>query len=271
MEAKYFSANEAHWNAATPLHLGPGEVYDVEGFRQGKSALLPLELEEVGDVRGKSLLHAQCHFGMDTLSWARLGARCTGVDFSGEAIAAARGLNEELGLDSQFICCNLYDLDQHVSEKFDIVYTSYGVLCWLPDLTQWAQLLADRLKPGGVFHLIEFHPFRYSFNFGAPFDGTLQKPYFSTGEVAHYPADDDGVDYHATEAPLRQESYEWHYTLGEIVTAIASSGLKIEHLREHEVTAFRTFPDMVKGPDGLFRFKEGTSPIPLVFSLKAMK
>ena len=131
---------------------------------------------------GVRVLHLQCHFGMDTLSWARLGASVTGVDYSEQAIRAAGELAAECGLEGRFICCNLYDLPAHLDGQFDIVYTSYGVLCWLPDLREWARIAASYVKPGGFFYIAEFHPFAYVFDDEAdheehsPFMSCLQKP-----------------------------------------------------------------------------------------------
>ena len=137
---EYLKKNLDMWNDWAPLHA-ESEFYDVEGFKNGRNSLDSIELEEVGDVTGKSLLHLQCHFGMDTLSWARLGARVTGVDFSDKAIDIARSLSTELGIEADFICSSVYDLRKNLDGKFDIVYTSAGVLCWLPDLKQWAEII----------------------------------------------------------------------------------------------------------------------------------
>ena len=155
-------ANRELWNAWTEIHEG-STFYDVEGFLAGRQTLLPIELEELGpDVReGTTLLHLQCHFGLDTLSWARRGARVTGVDFSDKAIALADRLAREVGLDEacRFVQSDLYDLPAHLDERFDVVFTSWGVLMWLPDLTAWGRLIARYLRPGGIFYIVDFHPF----------------------------------------------------------------------------------------------------------------
>src|SRR5437762_9744531 len=145
-----------HWDAATDIHTR-GNVYGIEDFKAGKCRLHRVEVEEVGDVRGKSLLHLQCHFGIDTLSWARRGARVTGVDFSTKGIEAARQLSRETGIPGEFICSNLYELRDALPRpaSFDIVYTSYGVLNWLPDLAPWGALIAHYLAPGGFLYIVE--------------------------------------------------------------------------------------------------------------------
>jgi len=159
----FFEANKQLWNRRTAVHKD-SDFYDLAGFKAGKNSLTPVELEELGDVRGKSLLHLQCHFGIDTLSLARMGARCTGIDLSNDAIKLAKELNDELKLDATFICCNVYDTSKYVLEMFDIVFTSYGVIGWLPGLAPWAKVVAERLKPGGFFYMAEFHPVVWMFD-----------------------------------------------------------------------------------------------------------
>ncbi len=159
----YTQANRALWNAWTLLHE-KSEEYDVPGFRAGRCALKPIELAEVGDVAGKTLLHLQCHFGLDTLSWARRGARVTGVDFSDEAIRLARSLSSELAIPAEFIRSDIYELDRVLDREFDIVFTSYGVLVWLSDIRLWGRTVARFLKPGGIFYIAELHPITMIFD-----------------------------------------------------------------------------------------------------------
>ena len=158
MEQK--QANIAFWNELTAIHER-SKFYDVPSFLSGKQTLQHVELKELGNVSGKSLLHLQCHFGMDTLSWARLGAQVTGVDFSDRAIDLAQKLNVKLDLDARFIQSDVFDLPSRLKEQFDIVFTSYGVLCWLQNLDLWAQTIAHFLKPQGTFLLVEEHPLAY--------------------------------------------------------------------------------------------------------------
>ena len=148
----YFETNKATWNEKVKVHV-KSAMYDLEAFKAGKNSLMPYEREALEPVKGKSLLHLQCHFGQDTLSWSRLGAKSVGVDISNEGIDMARQLNTELGLDAQFVCCNVLDTSKHIDEAFDIVFTSYGVIGWLPDLKPWGQMIAERLKSGrSVFY-----------------------------------------------------------------------------------------------------------------------
>ena len=133
---KYFEVNKATWNEKVKVH-SKSEMYDLEAFKKGKTSLMKYEVDALGDVKGKSLLHLQCHFGQDTLSWSRLGAKCVGVDLSNEGIKLAQQLNEELNLDAEFVCCNVLDTSDYIKDKFDIVFTSYGTIGWLPDLKPW--------------------------------------------------------------------------------------------------------------------------------------
>src|SRR5690349_4103733 len=165
-----FASNERLWDAWTKVHA-EGEFYDVAGFREGGVRIRPYEIEALGDVTGKSLLHLQCHFGLDTLSWARLGATVTGVDFSEDAIAYARTLAAELDIPATFVCSDIYHLPEALDGQFDIVFTSYGVLSYLGDLGAWGQVIAHFLKPGGTFYIVEFHPFAESFEEVPPPDG----------------------------------------------------------------------------------------------------
>ena len=130
----------------------------MESFKKGKSSLNFIELDGLGDVSGKTLLHLQCHFGMDSLSWSRLGAKVTGIDLSNTAIEKARELNTELGLDAEFICSNVYDLKEMLDKKYDIVFTSYGTIGWLPDLGKWGDIISHFLNPGGIFYIADVHP-----------------------------------------------------------------------------------------------------------------
>jgi len=149
-KAKCFETNKTTWNDKVKVHA-KSDMYDLDAFKKEKSSLMPYELEALGDVSGKSLLHLQCHFGQDTLSWSRMGAKFTGVDLSDEGIKLAHNLNDELKLDAEFVCCNVLDTSEFVKNTFDIVFTSYGVIGWLPDLKPWGRMIAERLNKGGTF------------------------------------------------------------------------------------------------------------------------
>src|SRR5690606_22988486 len=159
----YLQINKESWNKRTEIHL-VSEFYDVKGFLEGKSSLNPIELELFGEISGKSLLHLQCHFGQDTISLSRLGAKTVGVDLSDKAVEAARELAAKDGSDAEFICCDVYDLPDQLDEKFDLVFTSYGTIGWLPDLDKWANVISHFLKPGGKFVFVEFHPYIWMYD-----------------------------------------------------------------------------------------------------------
>ena len=262
---EYRRANRAVWDEWTSINAG-SELYNLATFKAGRCSLKAIELEELGDVSGKRLLHLQCHFGMDTLSWGRRGALVTGIDFSPQAIDLARSLSRELDLPARFVCCDLYDLPQQLdpAEKFDIVFTSYGVLTWLSDRRRWAQIAASYLRPGGVFYIAEFHPFAMVLSDDAP---VIQYPYFDEGVVA-WPVKGSYAD---TEAEtVNRVTYEWPYPLGEVVSALIAAGLRIEFLHEWPFACYRMFPYLVEGADGLYRLPPGHPSLPLEFSIKAI-
>lgn len=260
-------SNQAMWNSFARFHPQT-EFYDVAGFKAGKISLRPLEIEEVGDVNGQSLLHLQCHFGMDTLSWARRGAQVTGVDFAEEAIQMARSLSQEIGMPAQFVLSPIFDLPQVLEGQFDIVFSSYGVLCWLSDLARWAQVIAHFLKPGGFFYIIDGHPFGNVF-YNEP-DAThlrVAYPYFPQPEPERYPFNGS----YAGEADLHGFSYEWSHSLGEIINSLLAVGLRLEFLHEFPFAGYRHLPFMVQGEDDNWYLPELNQSVPLLFSLKAVK
>ena len=262
--------NRQNWNQRVPVHAASA-FYDVDSFKAGRITLNEIEREEVGAVAGKSLLHLQCHFGMDTMSWARLGARATGVDFSDAAIGLARELNAELGLDARFICSNLYDLPPVLDEQFDIVYTASGVLVWLPDLTAWATAAAGFVKPGGTFYLLDGHPLCHIFGDEEDSDAAelrVRHPYFPDPAGALFGG--NGYSYAGDEL-IPSPSYEWQHSMAEILNALLATGLRIEFLHEFPVSNYRALPGMVRGGDGWWRLREHNDSIPQMFSLRATK
>ena len=257
-------ANLDAWNLMTGYHEASPE-YRLAEFKAGENVLKPIELREVGDVRGKSLLHMQCHFGLDTMSWARMGANITGVDFSDKAIALARSISDELKIPARFIQSNIYDAPNVLHEQFDIVFTSYGALCWLPDITRWAQIAASFVKPGGFFYIAEFHPLtQMSGSASRTTRLEFVNSYFQT-EMREYPPGPDYSDHSKTVST----THDWMYRLGDIVSALAATGLRIEYLHEFAECIYPHFPFMKKQSDGLWHI-EG-DPIPTIFSIKATK
>lgn len=266
---EYTKSNLQLWNEWTSIHE-KSEYYDLEGFKAGKSSLRPLEIGELGDVAGKSLLHLQCHFGKDTLSWARLGAHVTGADFSDRAIALAQSLSRELGIPASFVRSDIYDLPNALSEQFDIVYTGGGALMWLPDMTRWAQVVAHFLKPGGTLYVLELHPFSLVFeNTEDDKELKLTYDYFHSPEPLMFEAHGS---YAAPDADYHFVEYNWVHSLADIVNALISAGLRIEFLHEFPFTMHRTqFFGMEQVQGGYWKMKDLKTDLPLMFSIKATK
>ncbi len=260
-------ANRRLWDAWTPTHIA-SEYYDVDGFKAGHDTLDEVELAGVGDVTGRTLLHLQCHFGLDTLSWARRGATAvTGVDFSEPAVEFARGLAGELGLPARFILSDVYDAPEHLDgERFDVVFTSYGAISWLPDLGKWAEVVASSLKPGGRFFIAEHHPFIWVFDEGvAERELKFAYPYFGREALR----EEMTGSYADPESGVKTVSYSWQHGFEEIIGSLVGAGLRIESLREYPFLAFKWFEYMEKGEDGFWRMPADMPQLPLMFSLTA--
>ncbi|WP_204600528.1 class I SAM-dependent methyltransferase [Cohnella boryungensis] len=260
--------NRKNWDDRTKIHE-KSSFYDVQSFLKGRCSLLPLEKQELGDLSGRTMLHLQCHFGQDSLSWARRGVKVTGVDFSEEAIRLARSLNDDLGLDARFVCSDVYAIPEALpDERFDVVYTSYGVLCWLPDLTQWARIIRQKLKPGGLFYIAEQHPVadRYEAD-----EGVLRPCYSYFEDKALRFESDTTYASDGTEPPLNHKvTYEWQHPMGKIVTALIEAGLRIVHLHEFPYCMYEKYPGcMVRDEDGWWRLRDEPA-LPLLFSIKAV-
>ncbi|MFD2917328.1 class I SAM-dependent methyltransferase [Psychroserpens luteus] len=263
MSKDHFEVNRETWNEKVKVH-SKSDMYDLEAFKNGKSSLMPYELNALGDVKGKSLLHLQCHFGQDTLSWSRMGAKCIGVDLSDEGIALAKSLNKEMNLDAEFVRCNVLDTSAHVNDTFDIVYTSYGVIGWLPDLKPWGKMIAERLKKGGTFYMAEFHPIVWMFD------------YLENKPVMKYGYMQDEVIYEEYEGTYADQNskmitkeYCWNHGLSEVINALVDAGLQIEYLNEYDESPYNVLPDLVETTFGNFVTKDKLYP--LIFEIKATK
>jgi SAM-dependent methyltransferase len=264
---EYLEANQKLWDQWTGEHE-KSPFYDVVGFRVGKDRLRSIELEELGDVSGKSLLHLQCHFGLDTLAWARRGALVTGVDLSEKSIALACSLSQELNIPAEFVCCDIYQLPVMLSGDFDIVFTSYGVLHWLRDLHRWGQIVAHFLKPDGIFYIVEDHPAFRMFTTAENNQIALANPYF----FAEIPDRVEAAGSYATDNKGEPASfYLWNHGLGEVISALIEAGLTIEFMHEFPYAARAKFPFMEKGEDGWWRLPSQYVQIPFLFSLQARK
>lgn len=260
---KYFKTNKATWNEKVKVHA-KSAMYNLDDFKKGKSSLMLYELNALGNVNGKSLLHLQCHFGQDTLSWSRLGAKCTGIDLSDEGINLAQQLNDELKLDANFVCCNVFDTSQFVKETFDIVFTSYGVIGWLPDLKPWGKMIAERLKKGGTFYMVEFHPIVWMFDY------LEDKPFMKYGYMQNDVIYEEYEGTYANqESKMISKEYGWNHGLGEVVSALTEAGLHIEYLKEYDESPYNVLPNLIETETGMFVTKDKLYP--LIFELKATK
>lgn len=265
---KYLEANKRRWDQLALEHKDSA-FYDLEGFKAGKDRLRSIELSELGDVQGKTMLHLQCHFGLDSLAWARRGAAVTGADFSQKAIALAQSLGDELAIPTRFVCADVYQLPELLSGEYEIVFTSYGVLHWLPDLEQWAEVISHFLSPGGIFYMVEDHPLFRIFRSGSDGEIRAERDYFRSEEPQCI---EETGSYASTSEESAGEYYIWDHSLGEVIQSLIDAGLQIEFLHEFPYAARAKFPTMVQGEDGWWRLPgEQHRTIPFLFSLKARK
>ena len=260
--------NRKYWDALVPVHAA-SRFYDVEGFRAGASSLHSIETEAVGCVAGKSLLHLQCHFGLDTLSWARLGADVVGVDFSAASVAQARELAEATGLASRatFVQHDVLDLRSVLDREFDIVFTSNGTITWLRDLELWARAVVQSLQPDGCFFIVDSHPTAYLFE--ADKDGRLarQYNYFHRSEPLRLGPHQDYADPdHKTLA-----AEEWIWSLSDVFGALEKAGLVVYEFKEYPRTVYKQFPQMRETSDRYWELPADELDLPLLFSLKARR
>jgi len=270
----YLKANLASWDEAVGLHVG-SELYDVAGFKAGKTSLSDIELSELGPFvgEGTTLLHLQCHFGLDTLSWARRGAVVTGADFSGEAVRTARALADEVGLPARatFVQSDVEHLPDALPTRFDVVFTSWGVLLWLGDLERWAEVVDHFLEPGGTFYIAEFHPYAFLLAEDTTPDALrIGYPYFMHGVPQRF--DEDG-DYADAEAKLEHTvTFEWLHGFAEIVDPLLRRGLRLDFLHELPFTVpGLPFPFLETDDRGMLRLKGHHEDFPLTFTLKMTK
>jgi SAM-dependent methyltransferase len=253
----YLKINKDAWNKRTKVHIG-SVFYDIESFKNGKCSLNPIELEQVGDVKGKTLLHLQCHFGQDTLSWARLGADVTGVDLSADAIEQANLLQQSLGLKANFIESDVIEFGRENSQEFDIVFTSYGVLCWLPNLVDWANTVARALKSDGEFHLVEFHAFN-----------DLLSGY------SYFPTDTPDIEHEGTYTEncdgTKSTVVTWPHSISEVISALIGAGLTIESFSEYPYSPYNCFEGLEPVPNLGYQKLYKDQQVPLTYSIKARK
>jgi SAM-dependent methyltransferase len=263
MDLNYFETNRKSWNEKTKVHI-QSDFYDNENFLKGKSTLKPVELDLLGNISGKSILHLQCHFGQDSISLSRLGAAVTGVDISDEAIKQAAALAAQTHSPAKFICCNIYDLPAHSAEQFDIVFTSYGTIGWLPDIDRWAGIVSHFLKPDGKFVFVEFHPVVWMFD--DEFKRVVYS-YFNTGPIV----ETEKGDYADRQMLIGQELVGWNHSISEILNSLIKNGLEINSFDEFDYSPFNCFQDAIETEPGKFRIRHLDNKIPMLYSVLATK
>ena len=262
-ENDYLKINQESWNLRTAAHLN-SPFYDLASFKKGRSSLNSIELNLLGDLQGKTVLHLQCHFGQDSISLARLGATVTGVDLSDAAIDAARVLSAETGADINFICCDVYSLPQHLDEHFDVIFTSYGVVGWLPDMERWAGIIARFLKPGGRVVFAEFHPVVWMFD---DHFQSIAYSYFKRDPII----ETESGTYADREAPFVKQTVSWNHSLSEVAGALLRAGLSIQSLEEYDYSPYNCFRETIEIAPQQFRIRHLDGKIPMVYSIVAAK
>ncbi|RNC65393.1 bifunctional 2-polyprenyl-6-hydroxyphenol methylase/3-demethylubiquinol 3-O-methyltransferase UbiG [Proteiniphilum sp. X52] len=258
----YLEINRKAWNNRVDTHVN-SSFYDMDSFLRGASSVPSLDRKLLGDIQQKSILHLQCHFGMDTLSLSREGAKVTGADFSEKAIAKAKELRDQLQVDADFICCDVYDLPEIAKEPFDMVYTSYGVVNWLPDLDKWGKTISALLKPGGKFVMVEFHPVLWMF------DENFQHIMYAYSRTEPYTAEEP--TYTEQGNGTADKTVTWNYGLSEPLNGLAKNRIRIEEVNEHYHSPFNLFGNMIELEKGRYHIKGLEDKIPVTYSIVATR
>lgn len=263
MKEDYLKVNRDAWNKKVDPHI-KSTFYAQEEFLKGESSLNSIELDLLGDVKGKRILHLQCHFGQDSMSLARMGAKVTAIDFSDEAIKEAKRINTDLGLDVEFICADVYQTPKILDKKFDFVFTSYGVLGWLPDMDKWAAVVSHFLEKGSKLVLVEFHPAIWMF------DEECKKVTYNYFNVETIIEELEG-SYADHEADIKSKYIMWNHDLSEVITGLINNGLEIKIFKEFNYSPYNCFLAMDKIAERKFQIKEFGDKFPMVFAILAEK
>lgn len=262
-EQDYIEINRQSWNNRVETHL-QSDFYFLEEFIQGKSSLNDIELSLLGDLSRKSILHLQCHFGQDSISLSRLGAEVVGVDLSDKAIESAKKIAQQVATTTSFVCSDIYDLPNHLNKQFDIVFTSYGTIGWLPDLDKWAKVISHFLKPNGRFIFVEFHPVVWMF------DDNFEKigyNYFNEKAII----ETETGTYADKNAPISQDCISWNHSISEVINSLIKQGLTIDSFDELDYSPYNCFNKTIEFEKGKFRIEHLDNKIPMVYALSATK
>jgi ubiquinone/menaquinone biosynthesis C-methylase UbiE len=259
----YININKKTWNNKTDFHIA-SEFYDMQGFLDGKSTLNSIELDLLGDVTGKRILHLQCHFGQDTMTFSRMGAKATGVDMSDKAIERAREFAAKLNLDTTFVCCDIYEAPKFIDEKFDIVFTSYGTIGWFPDLDKWAKVISHFLNPAGKFIMADFHPVVWMF------DNDFKEIFYNYFNIEPIIENESGT-YADKEAELSTQTITWNHPTSELLNSLINHGLEINCFNEYDYSPYNCFNETEEFEPNKFRIKHFGNKIPIVYSIQGTK
>ncbi|KIC63913.1 class I SAM-dependent methyltransferase [Chryseobacterium taiwanense] len=259
----YLEINRESWNAKVDLHL-KSDFYFVDEFMKGRTSLNSIELELLGDIQNKKILHLQCHFGQDSISLSRMGAKVTGIDLSDKAIETARDLAQKCSTDTEFVCCDVYGLPDFLNEKYDVVFTSYGTIGWLPDLEKWARIINYFLKENGKFIMAEFHPAVWMFDDDftkVTYSYFNEKPIIETYEGT----------YADQSAEIKQEYVMWNHSLAEVLQSLIKNGMVLQNFQEFDWSPYPCFRHVEEFEKGKWRIPQFGNKMPLVYALQAQK
>lgn len=259
----YIEKNQKAWNQKATHHFD-SEFYDVAAFIDGKTSLNDIELSIIGDIKGKRILHLQCHFGQDSIALSRLGAQVIGIDFSEKAIELAKDLAQKCNSDASFICCDIYELPKFLDKKFDMVFTSYGTVGWLPDINQWGGIVSHFLKPGGRFIMADFHPVVWMFDNHFKY---IQYNYFKDEPIV----EEETGTYADVNAPINNETISWNHSLSSILNGLLKNGLHIISIEEFDYSPYNCFQELHESEPKKYRVKHLDNKIPMVYLIEAVK
>lgn len=265
------AANRANWDDRVAIHWDAPHYRASEFIAHPDRISLEVEMDRpvLGDVHGKRLVHLQCHFGMDTLSWARLGAEVTGIDLSPRSIEAAKRLSRESGTPGRFIEADVYDAADVLDERFDIVFTGVGALCWLPDIAGWAEVVARLMGPGGTFYIREGHPVLWALDYERDDDALVITEHYFEAEPSKW---EEGTTYTGEGSVEHATTYQWNHGLGEIVGALLAQGLTLTHFEEHDYCYWPAMEHMDRDERGIYRLpQDRRTLLPLMYTLMATK
>jgi SAM-dependent methyltransferase len=255
----YLEVNKKLWNDKVEVHAA-SDFCNVDAFIAGETVLNSIELELLGNIKGKSILHLQCHFGQDSIELSRMGAKVTGVDLSDKAIDKARWLAEKCGTDTKFVCADIYDAPNHLDAQFDIVFTSYGTVGWLPDMDKWASVVNHFMKPDGKFVFADFHPVVWMMDYEF---SKIEYSYFNVEAIIE---ENEGT-YADREANLKNKEISWNHPMSEVIGALIAQGLKLIDLKEFDYSPYPCFKNLVKIEDKKYQVQGLEGKLPMAYAL----